>query len=148
MNIKIESLRPSKGAVKNKKRVGRGNSSGHGTYSGRGQKGQRSRAGVSNLKRLGMKQVLLRTPKKKGFKSDKIKAQIVNLAAINRHYKDKETVSPNTLFKRGLVDNMNIAVKILGQGELTVKELHFQNVKMSEKARQQAEKSKGQVAEK
>ena len=63
MSLTLHTIQKNKKAYKIKKRLGRGNSSGDGNYSGKGMKGQRSRSGVSNLKRLGMKQVLLRTPK-------------------------------------------------------------------------------------
>jgi len=73
MALQAQQLKPATGSTKKRKRVGRGNSSGHGTYSTRGLKGQKSRSGVSGLKRLGMRQVLLRTPKYKGFKSKLVK---------------------------------------------------------------------------
>jgi large subunit ribosomal protein L15 len=54
--LTLNSIKKAKGSAKGRKRVGRGNASGHGTYSTRGLKGQKSRSGVSGLKRLGMKQ--------------------------------------------------------------------------------------------
>ena len=132
MSLSLHTLKPAKGSTKKRKRVGRGNASGHGTYSTRGQKGQRSRSGVSNLKRLGMKMTLMRTPKKKGFKSLKPKDQVVNIVDINANYKDGEMVSPKTLFKKGLIDDVKIGVKILGKGDLKVQKLKFDNVNMSE----------------
>ena len=140
MTLSLSNIKPNKGSQKNRKRIGRGNSAGQGTYAGRGLKGQNARAGVSNLKRLGMKQVLLRTPKKRGFKSDKPKAQAVNLAILNKFFKDKETVSPKTLFKKGIIEDVKKPVKILGQGELKVKGLKFAEVKMSASAKEQIEK--------
>ena len=145
MTIAIHKLKPAKGSTKKRKRIGRGNASGKGTYSGKGQKGQNSRSGVSNLKRLGMKQVLLRTPKKRGFKSNKPKAQVVNLSDINLHYKDKETVDPKSLLKKGLINNILREVKILGKGKLTVKSLNLVGVKISESAKEQVIKAKGTV---
>lgn len=137
MTISFHTIKKGKGVLKERKRVGRGNASGHGTYSCRGLKGQKSRSGVSNLKRLGMKQVLLRTPKKKGFLSLKPKAQIVNLLELNKHFKDTEVVSPETLLKKGLIDSLSLQVKILGNGELRVKGLQFKGVKMSESVKKQ-----------
>jgi large subunit ribosomal protein L15 len=78
MPLSIHTIKPAKGATKKRKRIGRGNAAGKGTYAGKGLKGQNSRSGVSNLKRLGMKQVLLRTPKKRGLihQNQKIKLLI------------------------------------------------------------------------
>jgi large subunit ribosomal protein L15 len=137
MSLSLHTVKPNKKAIKKRKRVGRGNASGHGTYSSRGLKGQKSRSGVSGLKRLGMKQVLLRTPKKRGFKSLKPKDQVVNLALINKHYKDNDTVDLKSLFKKKLIDTMKTGVKILGNGELKLKGLRFVNVKMSESVKKQ-----------
>ena len=123
-----------------RKRLGRGNSSGKGTYCGKGQKGQRARAGVSNLKRLGMKQVLLRIPKSRGFKSLQPDNQVVNLREINKYFQDGETVSPQTLADKGLTHANGAPVKILGDGELKLKDLKFQDVKMSDSAAEKIKK--------
>ena len=50
-----------------------------------------------------MKQVLLRTPKKRGFKSLALKDQVVNLSALNILFKDNEEINPKTLFEKNLV---------------------------------------------
>ncbi|MCU0679232.1 MAG: 50S ribosomal protein L15 [Planctomycetes bacterium] len=131
MPLNIHSLRPAPGATKKRKRVGRGNASGHGTYSGRGLKGQKARSGVSGLKRKGMRQVLLRTPKKRGFRSLKAKAQIVKVSEVNRHFHDGDTVTPAALIKLGLIKPAQTKVKVLGPGKLTAKGLHFSQVALS-----------------
>lgn len=141
MVLRAHQLKPSAGATKKKKRVGRGNASGHGTYSTRGLKGQKSRSGVSGLKRLGMRQVLLRTPKKKGFKSDKPKNKIFNLNQINQSFKDGDLISAESLFEKKLIDNSKMSVKILGNGELTLKNLRFKNVKISTGAIEKVKKA-------
>lgn len=143
--LALNTIKPGIGRAKKRKRVGRGNAAGKGTYAGRGLKGQKSRAGVSNLKRLGMKQVLLRTPKKRGFKSSKPKAQIVNLSVINKYFKDKETINPKVLFAKGVIKNTEGDIKILGTGKLTVNGLIITGVGISESARRQIEKNKGQI---
>ena len=143
MSLSLHTIKPVKGSVKKRKRVGRGNASGHGTYSGRGLKGQKSRSGVSGLKRLGMKQVLLRTPKKKGFKSLKPKDQVVNLSLINKYFKDKDQINPKILLNKKLIGTIKVGVKILGKGELKLKGLKFVNVKMSESVKKQVEKMGG-----
>ncbi|MEA3449883.1 MAG: 50S ribosomal protein L15 [Patescibacteria group bacterium] len=137
MSLSTHTIKGAKGSSKKRKRIGRGNASGTGTYSGKGLKGQNCRSGVSNLKRLGMKQVLLRTPKKRGFNSVKSKKQVVNLSDLNKHFKEGEIVSKESLLKKALVDNIKVNVKILAKGELTVKNLKFKDVLMSEAAKKQ-----------
>lgn len=138
MTLSLHTIKPAKGSTKKKKRIGRGNASGHGTYSGRGLKGQKSRSGGKNgLKRLGMKTILLNIPKKRGFKSQKPKNQVVNLADINKCFKDGDVVDCHSLLKAGLIGTIKLPVKILGNGELKLKNLKFVNVKMSKNASKQ-----------
>lgn len=138
MTLSLHTIKPAKGAAKKRKRVGRGNASGHGTYSGRGLKGQKSRSGGKNsLKRLGMKTILLNIPKKRGFKSQKPKNQAVNLADINKNFKDGATINLQTLLKAGLIDTIKLPVKILGKGELKLKNVKFEGVKMSKSVKNQ-----------
>jgi len=129
--LTLNNIKKAKGASKNKKRVGRGNSSGHGTYSTRGLKGQRARSGVSGLKRLGMKQQLLQTPKVRGFKSAKPKNQIISLKDINSNYKDGENVTPESLAEKGLISSASLPVKILGKNDKLTVKVKFAGVKMS-----------------
>lgn len=128
--LSLNTIKKAKSAVKNRKRIGRGNASGTGTYSGRGLKGQGQRAGVSNLKRLGMRQQLLQTPKLRGFNSLNPKNQVVSIKAINSSFKDGEVVSPETLAEKKLISKASEPVKILGKEKLTVK-VSFANIKMS-----------------
>lgn len=145
MALSLNNIKPNKSAIKKRKRVGRGNASGKGTYSGRGLKGQKARSGVSNLKRLGMKQTLLRTPKKRGFISQKSKNQPVNLNFINDNFKDSDSINPKVLLVKKLVNNTSEPIKILGKGELKLKGLKFWGVKVSQSARGQIEKLKGKI---
>jgi len=128
--LTLNNIKRAVGATHKKKRVGRGNSSGHGTYSTRGLKGQKSRSGVSGLKRLGMRQQLLQTPKSRGFRSLQPKNQIVAVSAINKFFKDGETVNPETLFQKDLIKRVSDKVKVLGKEKLTVK-VKFEKVEMS-----------------
>ena len=140
MSLSLHTIKPSEGSKKNRKRVGRGNASGHGTYSTRGVKGQKARSGVSGLKRLGLKMTLMRIPKKRGFKSLKSKDQVVNITLINENFKDSDIINPHALFKKGLIDNLKTVVKVLGKGELGLKNLKFENVKMSESVKEMVRK--------
>lgn len=144
--LSLHTIKPNKGATKKRKRVGRGNASGHGTYSGRGLKGQKSRSGgKSGLKRKGMKNILLQTPKLRGFKSDKPKNQVVNIFDINNNFKDKDAVNPSTLMKNNLIANTKDPIKILGKGDLKIKNLTVEGVKMSESVKSQIEKNGGKI---
>ncbi len=131
MSLALNIIKKSKGASQKKKRVGRGNASGHGTYSTRGLKGQKSRSGVSGLKRLGMRKQLLQLPKNRGFRSLQPKNQVISIKTINENYKDNEIVSPATLLEKDLIKSVDLPVKILGKESLTVKGLKFEKVKMS-----------------
>lgn len=131
MSLALNIIKKSKGASQKKKRVGRGNASGHGTYSTRGLKGQKSRSGVSGLKRLGMRKQLLQIPKNRGFRSLQPKNQVISIKTINENYKDNEIVSPATLLEKDLIKSADLPVKILGKESLTVKGLKFEKVKMS-----------------
>ncbi len=119
--LSLNTIKKAKGSSQKNKRVGRGNASGHGTYSTRGLKGQKSRSGVSGLKRLGMKKQLLAIPKVRGFKSHRPKNQVVSVKAINNNFKDNEIVNPTTLFEKKLINSAELPVKILGKEKLTVK---------------------------
>ena len=146
MSLSLSTIRPARGSARNKKRIGRGNASGHGSYSTRGQKGQRSRTGGRNkLKRLGFKQILAATPKNRGFKSAKSKNQVVNLKDLNDNFSAGAKINPISLLKAGLVQNVQEKIKILGQGELTLKNLEFSGVKMSDSVKAQIEKMGGKI---
>ncbi|HRH21800.1 MAG TPA: 50S ribosomal protein L15 [bacterium] len=134
MSLTLSNLSHSKSANHKRKRIGRGNASGHGTSATRGIKGQKARSGVSGLKRLGMKQMLLQVPKTRGFKSHFGKKQVVNFTAINLKFKSGELVNPLSLAKHGLIKKNGGEVKILSNGELTIDKLTFSKVLMSASA--------------
>lgn len=143
MALSLNTIKTDSGATKKRKRIGRGNASGTGTYSGKGLKGQKARSGVSGLKKLGMKQTLLRTPKSRGFKSLKPKAQVINIFDINKFYKDSQVVNAKTLFKNGLINDYKKEIKILSKGELKIKNLEIQNISLSATAKEKIEKLGG-----
>lgn len=145
MSLSLNTIKPAVGATKRRKRVGRGNASGHGTTATKGTKGQKSRSGVSGLKKLGMRQVVLSTPKNRGFKSLAPKNQAVNLKSINLTFKEGETVDRAALLKAGLITSKVAPIKILNVGSLEVRKLVFVGVKMSDTARAQVEKTGGEV---
>jgi len=146
MSLSLNTIKSARGSGRRKKRIGRGNASGHGSYSTRGLKGQRSRAGGRNkLKRLGFKKILAQTPKNRGFKSAKPKNQVVNLEGLNSNFSAGTKVNAASLLKAGLIRTKDAPIKILGQGELKLKNLEFSGVKISEGAKTQIEKMGGKV---
>jgi len=134
--------------LKRKKRIARGGK--RGSYSGRGIKGQKSRAGAKI--RPAVRDLMMKFPKKRGrakhaFKSLFEKPAILNLADIEKDFKNGEIVSPKTLFEKRLISRKKGAlpeVKILGEGEIS-KKLAFQNILLSKSARAKIEKVKGVI---
>jgi large subunit ribosomal protein L15 len=117
---------------KSKKRVGRGGK--RGTFSGKGTKGQKSRAG--RKMRPELRDFIKKIPKKRGyrFKSINRKPEVVNLRDLEKFFNDGELVNPQILLERGLVARIKgkvPEVKILGAGELK-KKLKIENCLMSE----------------
>lgn len=130
MSFGLHNLKPARGSQKKRKRVGRGNASGHGTYSGRGLKGQKSRSGGrKGLKLRGFRKRVLQTPKLGGFKSRRPKMEVVNLGDLEKKFSAGDIVEPRKLIEAGLIRETKNGVKVLGDGELTkkltVKANHF-----------------------
>lgn len=118
--MKQSELKPSPGAKHARKRVGRGNSSGHGTYSGRGCKGQKSRSG--NKVRPGFEggqlPLIKRLPQKRGFVNPFRTSYVtVNVGKLNI-FAAKSEVTPEELLKAGLLRSLKKPVKILGDGNV------------------------------
>jgi large subunit ribosomal protein L15 len=145
MALSLAQLKSPSGAKKRKKRVGRGNSSGHGTYACRGIKGQRARSGgKGGLKRLGFRTVLRSTPKLRGFKSLKPKPVIINLVTLEKKIVEGTIITPQFLKKNKIVDKINSGIKILGEGKLT-KKFIFENCQFSKSAREKILKAGGVI---
>lgn len=120
--LNFHNLKPNSGSRKKKMTVGRGNASGHGTYSGRGLKGQKSRTGGrKGLKRLGMKFILAQTPKLGGFKSQVADMNAVNIQELDKLFNDGQTVTPRLIEQKKNFSKKLKGVKILGQGKITKK---------------------------
>ncbi len=145
--MKLQELKPNKGSIKRKKRVGRGNGSGLGTYSGRGMNGQNCRAGggVRAGFEGGQTPLILRMPKLKGFRSPNKKTyQVVNLTKLNQ-FKNGAEVNTTSLLEKGLIAKKDLPVKILGMGDLE-KKLKFNVEKISETAKEKILKAGGEIA--
>lgn len=133
------------------KRVGRGNASGKGKTSGRGTKGQNARSG--HKKRPDVREQLKKLPKLRGrgvnsLLSIQAKPAVVNVSTLEAVFAVGESVTPQTLRERGAVrarKGAAIAIKILGDGELT-KKLVVSGCKVSQSAKEKIEKAGGSVA--
>jgi large subunit ribosomal protein L15 len=118
--MKQNELRPPVGAKHKRKRVGRGNGSGHGTYSGRGCKGQKARSGGGV--RLGFEggqlPLIKRLPRKRGFTNIfKTEYNIVNVGKLAIFPPETE-VTPEELLRAGLINTTGRPTKILGTGDI------------------------------
>ena len=117
----LGSLKPSKGSVKNSKRIGRGNGSGQGRTAGKGHKGYQSRSGTKLRFHFegGQTPLMRRLPKRGfsnyGFRQD---VQIVNLSRIVELGVDK--IDIDILYTKGVINKIDIPIKILGMGDVKI----------------------------
>jgi large subunit ribosomal protein L15 len=142
------TLKPAPGSKHGRKRVGRGDGSGHGTYSGRGLKGQKSRAGGGV--RLGFEggqlPLIRRLPRKRGFFNIfRDEYNIVNVGRLNVFAADAE-VTPQSLLEAGLIKSAKQPVKILGEGEIN-RPLVVKAKKFSSTAKTKIEAAGGRAEE-
>lgn len=143
MSLTLHTLKPAAGSKTRKFRVGRGNASGSGTTAGRGTKGQRARSGGRNkLKLKGMKQMLLRIPKNRGFNSSIAHPHTVTLVQLDRWFKEGDRVTLEALQKRNLVPATSLGLKVVTTGALT-KKLVLVDVLASASAKAAVEKAGG-----
>jgi len=123
----LDTLKPACGSTKNRKRIGRGNASGTGGTSGRGNKGAGSRAGArARIYYEGGQLPIYRHLPKRGFKNIfREEFQVVNLDHIARL--QVAEINPDILHKNGLIKSLKKPVKILGRGEVTTAITVFAN---------------------
>lgn len=118
--MRLNELAPAPGEKHKRKRVGRGDGSGHGSYSGKGQKGQKARAGggVRPGFEGGQLPIIERLPSKRGFTNIfRVEYSVVNVGQLNRFTAGTE-VSLEQLADVGLVKKRGRPVKVLAGGEL------------------------------
>lgn len=145
--MKLHNLRPAKGAVHKEKRLGRGEASGHGGTSTKGNKGQQARTGYQRkMAHEGGQMPIQRRIPKRGFKNiNRVEYKVFNLGQIDQLV-EKYGITDFTLenlYTNGLI-NQTDRVKILGNGELKSK-LTFKVNAISEKAKQAIETVGGSV---
>ena len=150
--MQLHQLKP-KHKLKKKKRVGRGGK--RGTYSGRGMKGQKSRAGRKLAPVI--RELIKKHPKLRGYKfksknsanggNQKSKLIVLNLTTLEKKFNSGEKVAPDILLKKKLARKIRgkmPEVKILAKGEIT-KKLVIENCQISKAAKEAIEKAGGEV---
>jgi len=148
MTLRLHNLKPRPGAKHRTKRLGIGESSGHGKTSGRGGKGQTARSGGTiRLGFEGGQMPLLRRIPKRGFNNASFRTvcAIVNVEQLNA-FADGATVTPESLVEAGLIHKLGEGVKILGNGELK-KKLTVKVQRVSASAREKITKAGGECEE-
>ena len=149
--MELSSLKPAKGSISNKKRIGRGNASGQGRTAGKGHKGYKSRSGAGGkLHFEGGQMPLMRRLPKRGMKiftkqRRKLKAnqyKIVNLDLLEKFNVKK--IDIDFLVKNGIINNDNVHIKILSMGEIK-KPIEISAHKFSENAIKKIEKAGGKA---
>jgi len=145
MTIKLHDLRPAPGSKTARTRVGRGEGS-KGKTAGRGTKGTKARKNVPATFEGGQMPIHMRLPKLKGFKNRfRTEYEIVNVGDISRLFPQGGAIGVDELVAKGAV-RKNSLVKVLGDGELTVK-VDVSAHKFSGSAREKISAAGGSVAE-
>ncbi len=145
--MQLHDLTPAPGSTHKRKRIGRGNSSGHGTTAGRGQNGQGSRAGGTKGAGFegGQTTLAMRLPKLPGFRNPRrIEYTAVNVSTLAAKFEDGAVVDGAALKAAGITKSEFEPVKVLGNGELT-KKLTVQVDKVSASAKAKIEAAGGSV---
>ncbi|MFD0895506.1 50S ribosomal protein L15 [Luteolibacter ambystomatis] len=145
--MKLHELKPNKGAKHRVKRLGCGESSGHGKTSGKGNKGQRARSGGSvRVGFEGGQMPIHRRLPKKGFNNYEFRdvVAVVNLNDLEENFDDGAVITEEVLRAAGFINGRYDKVKLLGTGTLT-KKLTITVCAVSASAREKVEKAGGTV---
>ena len=139
--MQINSLK-LKNRRKKRKTIGRGGKKG--TYSGKGNKGQKARSGakVDPLFEGGRSTLIDHMKKKRGFKALNCKKAIINLENISKKFKSGDLVSAESLIKAGLVDKMEAknGIKVLGGKDIKIKLAFDKKILLSKSVKETVEK--------
>ena len=131
--LQMHHLRPAPGAKTARTRVGRGEAS-KGKTAGRGTKGTKARYQVPARREGGNMPIHMRLPKLRGFKNPfRVDYQVVNLAKLSQLFPEGGSVSIADLVAKGAV-RKGEPVKVLGQGDISVKVELAQGIKVSKSA--------------
>jgi large subunit ribosomal protein L15 len=145
----IHDITAKVGPHKKRKRVGRGEASGHGGTSTRGHKGAKSRAGwVSRPSYAGGATPFARRFPKRGFSNAGFRTDywVVNVRDLDKHFTAGATVDIDALVKLGLVPNAKLPLKVLGTGDLK-KKVHVVAAAFSASAKSKIEAAGGSCKE-
>lgn len=142
--MQLHQLKPEH-QKKRKKRIGRGGKKG--TYSGRGIKGQKARAGAK-LQPV-IRELIKRYPKLRGYKFGPVlkKPVIINIDILEKNFSGKEKVTPRSLLQRKIIQKVKgriPVVKILARGSIK-KPLVVQGCQVSKKAQEKIKKAGGEI---
>lgn len=118
--MRLDDLKPAPGSNRKRKRVGRGDGSGHGKTSCRGHKGQGARSGgnVQPGFEGGQMPLQRRLPKRGFYNPFRVEMSVVNLSQLEK-LAESDEIGPENLAAHGLIAGKNRRVKILGEGSLT-----------------------------
>jgi large subunit ribosomal protein L15 len=144
--IGLHNLKPAKGSTHRRKRVGRGEGSGVGKTSGRGQKGAGARAGSKSRVAFegGQNPIQRRVPKRGFVNIHRAEIHGVNVGRLEGAFKAGEQVTVDSLHAKGLVPKRAKLIKLLGEGDLNTA-LTIQLHGVSESAKQKIEAAGGSV---
>jgi len=131
----------SKATTRNKKRVGRGGK--RGTTSGKGQKGQKARAG--HKIRPGYRDQLIRTPKKRGYKNKPKSTRVTTITLAHLSKISEPVITPEVLVAHKYIKSVKESVKIVATGSLTVAK-EIQNIPASTTAKEMIKKAGGKIS--
>jgi large subunit ribosomal protein L15 len=142
--MQIHELQP-KHKNRAKKRIGRGGK--HGTFSGKGMKGQTSRAGRKMVPMI--REWIKKYPKLKGYRASTVPSNLVaiNLDILEKHCKDGEIINPENLINKGIIHTAKgktPEVKILAKGKIS-KKIVVERCKLSKSAKEAIEKAGGSI---
>ena len=141
-------LAPSKGARKNRKRIGRGDAAGQGSTAGRGNKGQKSRSGGGPPVWFegGQLPLIKGLPMKSGFHNRfKTYYSLIKVETLES-FDAGDRITPELLLEKGYLRNLNLPVKIVGDGEIS-KPVTVVAAKFTQSARAKIEAAKGTAEE-
>lgn len=145
--MRLHDLKPNPGAKHRRKRLGCGESSGHGKTSGKGHKGQKARSGGSiRIGFEGGQMPIHRQLPKRGFNNSNFSIDygVVNLDILEKLFDDGAAINEKLLRGAGLVRGSLDGIKILGRGEVT-KKFHVEAEAISASAKEKIEKAGGSV---
>ncbi len=145
--MNLTNLKPRPGSKHRVKRLGCGESSGHGKTCGKGHKGQKARSGGSiRLGFEGGQMPLARKIPKRGFSNERFRTGFlpVNVGKISQLFDQGSTVDAASLVAQGLIPNKKGIIKVLSMGEIK-KALHFKGLAYSGAAKVKIEAAGGTV---